>query len=277
MSSSDARDIIDSIQSLSGPVEIDPSKHYAVPLAGEATLHVIEPAAERHLAAPRRVRGSTVAYDVPALQALWEKYSIGGSELFGDPLSHRFVAVLNGDTDADLPGFRDHRVEMPLRTTPAWEAWTGMNGRMVSQVEFAEFIEARLVDVVRPTGADMLELASTLEASSSVEFKSAVALSSGVRTLQYEETQTARAGQTGQLEIPKEIELGVAPYEGGDTFRVTARFRHRIRNGSLTLGFVLDRPEDVVKAAFEDFSEKVSAACDTSVLLGTPPQPTLSY
>ena len=273
---SDARDIIDAVQTLTAPTVLDPDSHYAFPVAGDGSVVFSEPVEEKHLPAPRRPRGTTVTYDVDSLAVMWAKFAFGGSELFGDPNRHVFTGVLNADQSQGTAGFRDHRVELPLQKSLAWQKWTAINGDMLSQVEFAEFLEARLVDVVRPTGADMLELATTLEASSSVEFKSAVSLASGVRQFAFEETQTTRAGQTGSLEIPKEIELGIAPFEGGEPFRVTARFRYRIRNGSLTLGVVLDQPEEVVRAAFSDFAERVAVACSATVLLGTPPQPTLA-
>lgn len=272
---SDARDIIDSVQTLAGPTEIDPEKHYVMPVAGEGSVEFILPAEEALLAAPRRIRGTTAAYDADTFGALCAKYGTAATEVFGDPGRFTFTAVLNADAGSDAPAFRDHRVELPLRHTKAWIAWTGIDGKMLSQVEFAEFIEARMGDVTRPSGAEMLELATTLEQSSAVQFKSAVALGSGVRSLTYEETATARAGETGQLEIPKDIEIGVAPFEDGDAFRVTARFRYRIRSGQLSLGVVLDRPEDVVKEAFSSFSEQIAQAADRTVLLGSPPKPTL--
>lgn len=273
--SSDARDLIDAVQTLAPPTEVDPAKSYVVTVAGEGVVEHIEPD-ESRAQHPFRARGDTTAFDVDAFSSLWAKHAADGiSELYGDPLRFTFTGVLNADDPHQHPGFRDHRLLLPLRKTKAWLAWTGFAGKMHSQVEFAEFIEDRLGDIVRPSGADMLEVATTLEANSSVTFKSAVSLSSGVRTLNFEETQGARAGQSGQLEIPRDIELALTPFEGGEPYKVTARFRHRIRNGQLALGVILDRPEDVEKAAFDGYAELLGQACTANVLLGTPPPPTL--
>lgn len=273
---SDAGAIIEAVVDLGDPYALEPGQAYAIPTTRDGDV-VFREANEGELSAPVRARGTTEAYNVDSFAHLWGKYSGTHSEVFGDPNRYDFTAVLDADSGGGgLAGFREHRIHMPLLKTEAWIQWETMHGKMVSQVDFAEFLEARIGDVVRPTGADMLELATTLEASSTVEFKSTVSLSSGARQFAYEEQQTARAGQTGQLEVPKDIELGIAPFEGGESFRVTARFRHRIRNGSLSLGVVLDNPQDVVRAAFDAFAESLGMACDTTVLLGTAPTPTLS-
>jgi uncharacterized protein YfdQ (DUF2303 family) len=274
--SSDAKDIIESVQTLSEPHELDPGKHYAIPLAGEGQVAFVHPE-EKYALAPRRPRGVSTVIDVDSFAVLWAKHSDSYSEVFADQLRDEIVGVLNADVGAgEDAGFRDHRIQLALRSTVAWRVWLDFAGKWHNQIEFAEFIEDRLGDITNPSGADVMELATSLEATSSGSFKSAVSLSSGSRTLQFEETVQAKAGQTGQLEIPKEIEIAISPYEGVDPYRVTCRFRYRIRNGTLSLGLWIDRPEDVVKAAFDGIVDELAQATGTTVLRGTPPPETLT-
>jgi hypothetical protein len=49
----------------------------------------------------------------------------------------------------------------------------------------------------------------------------------------------------------------VQPFEGASAFRMTARLRYRISAGGLRIGYKLDRPEDVLREAFDDVTQVV--------------------
>jgi uncharacterized protein YfdQ (DUF2303 family) len=123
---------------------------------------------------------------------------------------------------------------------------------------------------VKPAGADLLELAQTFQATTKVEFRESKQLASGQRQFQYVEETDARGGQRGELTIPKEFELGIAPFEGCDPYRVIARLRYRLRDGKLSIGYVLDNPRDVERQAFRDVVETLSEACSLPALYGRP-------
>lgn len=192
--------------------------------------------------------------------------------LFADRDAGRIVALLNTHTaDADgEAGWGDHRATLTLRQTPGWAAWTQASGKLVDQIQFAEFLEDRAADVVDPDAARLLEIATSIEATTSAAMKSASRLDNGEVKLRYEETIDARAGQAGDLTIPSRIELALSPYEGMDPYKVTARFRYRLNNGSLRLGIVLDRPEDILRAAFGDVTGLIETTTSQVVLHGTP-------
>ncbi len=71
--------------------------------------------------------------------------------------------------------------------------------------------------------------------------------------------------------IPKTFTIGVAPFEGCQLYAVDARLRYRISEGRLTLGYQLDRPEDVLRTAFDDVLKQVQDATTRTALLGLPP------
>lgn len=267
--------IIDTAIASAEPFALEPSARYAVVVPGggdnPGELQIIEPAEDRLLDAPRRPKGTTTVFDVDSLAVLWDKHSHELSEVFADPLRFVITAVLNADGGSqEAAGFRDHRIQLICKKTPAWDAWLAHDGALRDQTVFAEFLEDRLHEIEQPSGAEMLEIATSFQASSKVEFKSAVALSSSTRALQYEETTAAKAGQTGQLEIPATFVVALQPFEGGAAYRVTARFRYRITNGKLQIGYRLERPEDVLRTAFNDVREAASEATGKQVLFGAP-------
>lgn len=240
-----------------------------VPKGAKHEVVDIEDHLDKHRDRPRRKRGSYVVHDVPSFAAYYDKHHLPETEVWADTVAHTLVAVINAHTASPEAGYGDHCLSYAVTKTPAWNAWMAIDGKLLDQVAFAEHIEARAIDVVSPTSAQMLDIAQTFEAKTNVEFKSGELLSSGERKLIFEETTTAKAGQTGSVEIPKEIHLALVPFEGADAYKVTARFRYRISGeGKLALGVVLERPEDVVREAFLDVVGKVETAIGHSVLRG---------
>ena len=173
----------------------------------------------------------------------------------------KITGVLNAheNTDGTVPGARheDHRVEYAVLLTDAWKAWREHDGKLLDQETLAEHFETRSIDIVQPSAADMLELAQSFHATTSASFESSKLLSSGQRQFEHRENIDATAGKKGQLTIPGSFDLALKPFEGADPFKVTARFRYRITNGVLRIGYKLDRPEDVLRQAFLTVVENV--------------------
>ena len=239
-----------------------------VPKDGDLVLVDVAEKDEKHAGHPRRKRGTAAVHDAASFVAYIGKHELDETEVWADVQRAQIVGVINahGDTSA---GWGDHRVTYSVKHTPAWQAWAASDGKLLSQSDFAELIENRSVDIIRPSAADMLELAQTFQATIGVNFESSKQLSSGERVLEYRETVEAKAGRKGTLEIPKDFELGLIPFEGADPFKVTARFRYRITDGALRVGYRLNRPEDVVREAFESVVKQIEDGVDAPVYRGT--------
>lgn len=250
--STDAQDIITNAQQTATPQPLTPGKIVRFVTPSDADSQVVD--LEQYLDAPRRKRGSVAAYTSQSLIDYVAAHQIDGTALWADVEVVQIVGVINGHTAAmsnNTPGWGDHRATFTARLTPEWKAWLALDGKLHSQADFATFIEDHAADVQNPPAADLLELAKTFKATARAEFRSAIRLDNGTRQLQYVETVDAKAGQTGQFTIPDVIELGLIPFEGAEPYKVRARFRYRLTNGTLQLGVVLDRPDRVLRDAFD--------------------------
>ena len=210
---------------------------------------------------PRRKSGVYKVHDADSFVAYLAKHADPDTEVWADAVAAKITGVLDAHlalvSGGDVgPRHEAHRVEYSVLLTDAWKAWREHDGKLLDQSAFAEHIENRLVDIVEPLAADMLELAQSFHATSDVTFKSSKRLNSGERQLQYREQIDATAGRDGQLAIPETFRIGLQPFEGADKFGITARFRYRIDNGHLRIGYKLERPEDVLRAAFLTVVEK---------------------
>lgn len=262
--SDDIQTALDAGAAIAGSRPLNPDE---IPLRG-----VVLPDGYRHqvidlreyLDTPDRKRGRRAFDTHVSLSDYVLKHVEGGTVIYANLKARTFTAVLNAH-ETDLPGWCDHRAALQLQHTPAWQAWTGLDGRLMPQEQFAEHLETNELDIVAPPAATMLELAETFHATTKVNFKSASYLDSGQRQLVYEENVQASAGGKGSITIPKTFEIGIAPFEGVDAYRVIARLRYRIGNGTLAIGYQLVRPDDVIRAAFDDIERAVAEAVGEGV------------
>lgn len=220
---------------------------------------------------PDRTIGKRSVVDVPSFAGYLAKHSLTNTELWGSRDGSKITAIINAtaETDEDNPGiggWEDHTCTLRLTHSDDWKEWSVIDGKYLPQVTFAEFVEDHLPNFQSPNGAEMLELAQTFRAASKVDFSSSQRLKSGATALNYTETTEAKAGGTkGSIDVPDTIALGMRVYDGGQAYPMTARLRYRINGGDLVLGIKLDRPRDVLQAAFDGVVADVQKATDRTV------------
>lgn len=254
--------VIDLATSAAGPVELDEGKVFAVAVPAGAEVKIIDRDRDEYRDRPRHKAGTFTFATADSLIAYLYKHELPDTELWADIDAATITAVIDAHGSV-VPGWARHRAILKLQHTPAWKAWSSLDGKMLSQVEFAEFIEQRTIDFQSPSGATVLELAQSFQASSTGSFESSKRLASGETTLEYREEINATAGTKRQLTIPDHFDLALVPFEGGAAYKVKAAFRYRIAGGNLRLGFQIERPEDVLRDAFESVIQVIEDSADT--------------
>jgi uncharacterized protein YfdQ (DUF2303 family) len=218
---------------------------WALPTTTGPTLIKID--IEATLGAPMRARGTVEVFDAASFSTILDQNQACGDltvYVNRDAAAPAIVAVLNGN-GPDGPGWGDFRVQIAFRPTPQWKKWKAIDGQMMQQAAFAEFVEDNLEDVVDPAGATMLEIATYLQTTRTTHFKSGLRLSSGAVQFRHEQSDDAKVG-AGALEVPETIMLALAPVFGLPPYRIPARFRYRLNDGRLTLGIKMQRIDDLM-------------------------------
>lgn len=195
------------------------------------------------------------------------RHETGESAIFASSTQNTIAAVLDwhpsGDTD--YGGLARHQAILPFHFSEPWKAWMGINGKAMGQKALAEFIEEYLNDIVAPEPAAVLETVLTLSGKKSANYKNATRLANGDVSLVWEETTEAKAGQSGQLQVPSEITLRLPVYAGCEeqtTYDIRTMFRYNIADGVLTFQIKMLGIERIREMAFKsifDSLEKIIA------------------
>lgn len=219
---------------------------------------------------PRRVIASLVLHTPDALVAYVTEHNAGEATLYADLPNLRLVAVINDDHDGE-PEWRDHRATVALRPTPEWSDWTGHDGQLLAQEDFSEFLEQHAHEVVDPDAATMIEVARTFEAKRDVTFRRAISPTSGAVEVQYDEVIDGRAGR-GAITVPDAFTVVAAPFYGAEPLPVKARFRYRLRDGHLRVGYSLLHVDRLMDETFNALVEGLADELeDVPVLRGEAP------
>lgn len=207
---------------------------------------------------PRHTAARRVVTDAESFVRYVNRHGLDGTEVYAHTNSSSVVAIIDShEGHTGEPGWQKHTLTLALEHSKPWLAWTNADGNLMEQSEFADFLEDRWSDVIDPEPARMIDIATTFQAKTKVDFDSGVRLDSGDVKLTYTEETAAKAGQKGDIEIPKKIQLVLRPYIGGPQYSIWANFRYRLRGGNVLMGFKLERPENVLEAAFADIVTEI--------------------
>lgn len=220
---------------------------------------------ERFAETPRRAKGTIQARTLDGVaQAIDRHRGIEAPALYHDAETLAVTVILNdhaGGGQHREPRWRDHRITWTPTLTPEWKHWSHNQG-LHDQLRFAEIVEDGEAEIADPPVADMLEIANTLHGSHSAKYRAIGRPKTGITQLLYEETSDVKAGEKGDLSIPDEFTVVVRPFFGSDPWRVKARIRFRTKEGRLTIGYQLHRPDDVIRQAFDTHVEALIEALD---------------
>lgn len=252
--------LIDTGKSLAKPQTFTAKDGVEWLLAPDGKLTAVIPREHTYLAErPVRIEQAVKVGDAASFLSYHALYSDENSRAFAERDSNSIRAVLDYHKSNDKTArFGKHTLTLVLRHTEEWQKWTKSNGKPMEQAEFAEFLEENAPDVVFPSAADMLEMATTLQATIDVQFKKAYNLQSGAVELRYEENINGRFGK-GEVVVPKSFKISIPVYDGQDAVQIEAMFRFRIRGEKLSLHYQLLHLDRWKRDAFNAVVAEIAA------------------
>ena len=208
---------------------------------------------------PQRIDTTVKVTIATAFIDYWQRFQTPASMAFVDTDKAKIVGILDYHAADGIPAFREHRITYEIPKTPEWDKWAAANGKAMDQEEFAKFIEDMAPEIVEPTSAQMLEIASTLAIQKNASFSRAIRLDNGQVQFTYTEDLQGRAGAQGHLNIPEKIRLGVQLFRGEARDEIVARFRYRLHGGNVKMWIDMVRPHETRDRAVREIAARIAA------------------
>lgn len=225
---------------------------------------------------PERAVANVKLRDAASFIRYYADHAEGRSRIFASLEPASFVAVFDeffcavDESDSysatNQANWRQFRATFAVPASREWKLWTGQDRKAMSQLQFAEFLQDNLPDVVQPDGTTLLELALNFEASSSGNFVANQRLQDGSHNLQWRADNNA----SGTVKLPDHITLAIPVFENEAASEVSARLRYRMKEGVLTIWYELVRPHKVLELAFRATWDRIAKESGAVILLGSP-------
>lgn len=224
---------------------------------------------------PERPKAHVKLRDAASFIRYFNDHKKTHSRIFAAIDPARFVAVFDefhtGASSPDIntahqANWREFRAAFDVPASREWKLWTAADRKPMTQLQFAEFLQDNLPDVVQPAGADLLELALNFEAAQSGSYVATQRLQDGSHNLQWRADNNA----SGSVKLPDHITLQIPVFENEAPSELQARLKYRVKEGALTLWFELVRPHKVLEAAFRAAWERIATETKGVILLGMP-------
>ncbi|EEO27690.1 DUF2303 family protein [Oxalobacter paraformigenes] len=233
---------------------------------------------EKLLAKPRRKKAAVELIDTDSFIGYVKRHGSSTSCTIWADIDYsegkaKFRSIINDHGEKeDEQAWRDHVARYTPQFSQEYRCWIRKNGSVMSQVDFAEFIDNNQADIASPEGypssAEMLNMALNFEAKQDYRFKSSVRLQNGGVNMTF--IQDDDKGTIEQMKVFDKFAIGIPVYFGGDAYQINARLRYRHREGKVEFWYELVRPDLVMKAATDTIIERIKAECGQPFFFGNP-------
>jgi uncharacterized protein YfdQ (DUF2303 family) len=212
----------------------------------------------QEISAPRGIKRQATANDVRGFIDYVNLYKVENvTHVYAGAAATPMLLARIDDHAPDAPSHVLHSAAFSCPTTHEWNVWTKGANQRFGQVEFAEFVERNVRDIIEPNGATLLTAVLNFQDHGSAKFQSAVRLANGRVQFSFIEKDEA-----DKMEFPERLKLALPVFEGADgAYQLAVKLRYRIKrdddSGSLILWYELDRPDLVLRQAYDDLIASV--------------------
>ncbi|MEN6535693.1 MAG: DUF2303 family protein [Bryobacteraceae bacterium] len=194
--------------------------------------------------------------EVQALDSLVDyvnAFKTDHTKLFADMMGNSITGLIDYHQEDQKAANVAHAVTMALPFSEEWKLWTGIDGKLMGQLEFARFLEENHPDIVQPNAAELIEIARDLHGARNIRLTKAVRTESDNESFTLDDDTTLASNKSGQkVEIPRQFTLSIPVYFGESAIDMTAFLRWKLdQQEGMKLGIKMWRPEHVRQAMFK--------------------------
>lgn len=248
------------VQSLRG----DDGREYLILPDGYSAKDVTDP----HGLFPRTPSYIKQRVEVQALDSLVDYvngFKTAHTKLFADMMGNSITGLIDYHQQDGTAANVAHAVTMALPFSEEWKLWTGIDGKLMGQLEFARFLEENHPDIVAPNAAELIEIARDLHGARNIRLSKVVRTESDNESFTLDDDTQLASNKSGQkVEIPRQFTLSIPVYFGESAIDMTAFLRWKLdQQEGMKLGIKMWRPEHVRQAMFKQI---VTGAAERTTL-----------
>lgn len=179
----------------------------------------------------------------------------------------------------------EHRIHYEFPLSDEWNLWIKNDGEIMSQNDFAIFLEDRIPDLASPTEGEiaayerdfgstiatpslLVNLSRKMHVNVASQVKTETKLQSGEGQIQWEETHTGADGQP--VKVPGMFILSVAPFFMGEKVRIPVRLRYRMMNQKVVWFYNIYRPDLAITQQVESDLSTLRSQTELPAYAGMP-------
>ena len=200
-------------------------------------------------------------------------------------VGERVTVLFAVGNEAAQPNFGKHRIHYAFPLSEEWKAWVEANEAVMTQAEFALFIEDHIADLGAPTDAEriwlerdfqttvatpaqLVQLSRGLQVNIDAKVKNVQTLQSGEAQIAFEETHLGADGKP--LKVPGIFVLRIAPFFMGEQIDIPVRLRYRPVQGQINWFYSIYQPDKHITARVRADLRKVAEATALPAYEGRP-------
>ncbi len=157
------------------------------------------------------------------------------------------------EIDHQSPGavvWKDHTATFGLERSEALTRWIENSKKRLSQAEFADLLEERAREIVEPPAAEILDIAQSLHVTRNLSVKSLARAAKGTNSISFNQTETLKSGEDGNIDLPRSFEIVVEPFSlNREKIKLTALLRPQIREDKPVFVYELQLVEETIEEA----------------------------
>ncbi len=181
---------------------------------------------------PHKLEATRSFFHSASFMEYFNRFAGEDSIILANPEKFTLRAVLDYHIAAPegdhVPQWQRHVATLEMRQSEQLKAWIKNDGVLMSQAEFAEFLQENAGDLQRPSASEMLTIARDLRATVGMTAVSNFNQQTGEVELTFKNEVSATAGvRTAKVEIPDRFELSIPLFANDKPSPVIAQFRFR--------------------------------------------------
>ncbi len=231
-------------------------------------VEYLEPAKESPLAS--YITACPTFHDAGSFASYVSAFKDTSTRVFLDAINASFHAVMDYHSTAGMQARCvarcAHRAAFKLQKSPEWAFWSGLHDVWLTQERVVEILEDHRADIVSPSAADLVKLASDLKATESAEFvQKTTRTGSGAAVVL---TTKVESGSGESITPEAEMVISIPVFKNGTKLALDVALTWRGKPKEFVKFRVLEMQQKL-DAAIANERELVAAASGVPVLLGT--------